>query len=277
MSLDPASVPLSLSYYTVPELDPLETVDVAADAGCALVGFRLLHGQPDAPDAPDIMRDAGLRRAVLDRMRARRVAAFEASAARLLPATVMPAFAPFLAVAAELGIRHVMASGDDPDEARLIDRLGWLSDAAAAHGLTVDVEFVPWMSVADVPTAARIVRAVGRPNLGIAVDALHFQRSRSRLADVAALPRPWLRFLQVCDAPGSWSDDRAALLHAATKERLFPGEGAIDLVGLIRAMPSGIPLTLEIPTEALARSMPAVERVRRAVAATRRVLAAARS
>lgn len=67
--------------------------------------------------------------------------------------------------------------------------------------------------------------------------------------------------------------DREALVHTAVKERLFPGEGAIDLIGLLRALPPGIPLALEIPMERLAQSMGALERVRRAVAATRRVLA----
>ena len=36
-------------------------------------------------------------------------------------------------------------------------------------------------------------------------------------------------------------------MHAAVSERLFPGEGAIDLVGLLRALPRGIPVALESP------------------------------
>ena len=72
-----------------------------------------------------------------------------------------------------------------------------------------------------------------------------------------------------------WSRDRDALLHAATRERLFPGEGAIDLVGLLRALPVGIPVALEIPRAALSRTMAAQERLQLAVQATRRVLASA--
>ncbi|XEY15386.1 hypothetical protein ABMY26_03875 [Azospirillum sp. HJ39] len=58
------------------------------------------------------------------------------------------------------------------------------------------------------------------------------------------------------------------------KERLFPGEGGIDLIGLLRALPPGLPLALEIPTATLARTMDAPARVARAAAATRRLLAA---
>jgi sugar phosphate isomerase/epimerase len=64
-------------------------------------------------------------------------------------------------------------------------------------------------------------------------------------------------------------------LHAAVKERLWPGDGAIDLIGLVRALPAGIPIALEIPTETLARTMGAKERVMRAVTATRALLEAA--
>jgi hypothetical protein len=40
----------------------------------------------------------------------------------------------------------------------------------------------------------------------------------------------------------------------------------------LRALPRGIPIALEIPTATLARTAPAAERLRHAVAATRKVL-----
>ena len=241
-----AAVPLSLSYYTVPELAPPAMVRAAADAGFDFVGVRLLNGQPGRDPAP-LLENPALRRETLACLRDTGVEVLDASGARLVPSTDMPAFAPFFEAAAELGARHVLATGDDPDESRLADRFATLCDAAQRFGLTVDIEFVPWMTLSSVNDAARLVRAVAHPALGIAVDALHFDRSGSRLDDLARLPRPWFRYVQLCDAPAEWSRDRDALLHAATRERLFPGEGAIDLVGLLRALPAGIPVALEIP------------------------------
>jgi sugar phosphate isomerase/epimerase len=266
--------PLSLSYYTVPELTPPETVSVAAETGCTHVGIRLLGGQPGR-DMMRLMTDPALRRETRRRMKDAGVTALDASTARLMPDTDMDAFGPFLEVAAELGARHALANGDDPDEERLAGNLARLCDQAAAFGLTVQFEFVPWTSVPDVAAAARLVHRVGRPNLGIALDALHFDRSGSRIADIAAVPPGWFAYMHICDAPREWSNDRDSLLHAAVKQRLLPGEGAIDLIGLLRAMPCDIPLALEIPNEALARKMGAPARVAQAVAATRRVLAAA--
>lgn len=266
--------PLSLSYYTVPELTPPETVAVAAETGCAHVGLRLLGGQPGRDMMP-LMTDKALRRETARRMKDAGITALDASTARLMPQTDVDAFVPFLDVAAELGARHVLANGDDPDEERLVANLARLCDHAAAFGLTVQFEFVSWTSVPDVAAAARLVRRVGRPNLGIALDALHFDRSGSRIADVAAVPPGWFAYMHMCDAPGTWSNDRDSLLHVAVKDRLLPGEGAIDLIGLLRALPCDIPLALEIPNETLARTMGAPARVAQAVAATRRVVAAA--
>lgn len=271
MTADPWTIPLSLSYYTVPELSPPQMVKAAAAAGFAFVGARLLNGQPGRDLAP-LLENPALRRETIACLHNAGMQVLDASGARLRPETNMAAFAPFIDAAAELGARHILASGDDPDEPRLAARFAELCELAGRSGLTVDLEFVPWMSVADLALAARMVRTVSRANFGIAVDALHFDRSRSRLSDLAALPRNWFRYVQLCDAPGVWASDRASLLHAAVSERLFPGEGAIDLAGLLRALPPGIPIALEIPTATWARTAPAAERLQRAVAATRKLL-----
>ncbi|MBM3522599.1 MAG: sugar phosphate isomerase/epimerase [Alphaproteobacteria bacterium] len=269
-----ADVPLSLSYYTVPELSPPDAVHAAADAGFRSVGLRLLHGQPHDGQAP-LMLDEGLRRATTDALAARGLAALDASAARLVPATEVGAFEPFLETAAAMGARHVLATVDDPELARAAEHMARLCEMAASHGVTVDLEFVPWMSVGDIAAAARFLATVAHPALGIAVDAMHVHRSGSRLTDLAAVPPDRLRYLQLCDVPAARPADREGLFAEATKERLLPGDGAVDLVGLLRAMPRGIPVALEIPMASLTRTMPAAERLRRMVDATRRVLAAA--
>ena len=271
MTADPKTIPLSLSYYTVPELSPTQMVREAAAAGFDFVGARLLNGQPGRDPAP-LMASSAMRRETIACLRDAGMGVLDASGARLRPETDMAAFAPFIDAAAEMGARHILASGDDPDEPRLAARFAELCELAGRSGLTVDLEFVPWMSVADLTLAARMVRTVARANFGIAVDALHFERSSSRLSDLSALPRTWFRYVQLCDAPRAWASDRESLIHEAVSERLFPGEGAIDLAGLLRALPSGIPIALEIPTATLARTTPAAERLQRAVAATRKLL-----
>lgn len=50
---------------------------------------------------------------------------------------------PFLANGQHLGARHILVASDDPNEARLTAHFAALCEAAAAHGLTCDLEFMP--------------------------------------------------------------------------------------------------------------------------------------
>jgi sugar phosphate isomerase/epimerase len=61
-------------------------------------------------------------------------------------------------------------------------------------------------------------------------------------------------------------------LHQARAERLMPGDGGLDLVGILSALPRDIPLSLEVPMRTLAKTMPAVERARRILDKTRALL-----
>ena len=67
----------------------------------------------------------------------------------------------------------------------------------------------------------------------------------------------------------------ADMIHTARHERLLPGEGALDLIAMLRAMPPDIPVAIEIPNSKLASGMAALDRVRLAVAAVGSLLAAA--
>ena len=66
------------------------------------------------------------------------------------------------------------------------------------------------------------------------------------------------------------------MIHAARHERMFPGEGGIDLVSLTRAMPADITVSIEVPTAELAKTMDAKARAQRALTAARNVIAGSR-
>jgi sugar phosphate isomerase/epimerase len=67
------------------------------------------------------------------------------------------------------------------------------------------------------------------------------------------------------------------MIHTARSERMFPGEGGIDLKSLTRAMPADIVVSIEVPTAELARTVDARTRAQRALDAARGVIAAARA
>jgi len=265
---------LSLSYYTVPELSFTETIDVAAASGCSHVGVRLLDGAPTDPPSP-LVGSAALRREAMARMRDRGVQALDASAARLRPDTQVRAFEPMLDACVDLRIRHVTCSIDDPDVQHRADALGLLCELARARGVRVEIEFVPWMTIARLSDAAALIHETAAENLGILVDALHLDRSGDVPDDIRRWPADWFRIAQICDAPPCTDHGKADQIRVATQARCMPGEGALPLTQLVHALPRDIPLSLEIPMIDLARRMSAPARVKAAVVATRALLASA--
>jgi len=58
--------------------------------------------------------------------------------------------------------------------------------------------------------------------------------------------------VHVCDAPKEKPHSREGLIHTARSERMFPGDGGIDVRGILAGLPPDIPYALEIPGDTLA-------------------------
>jgi sugar phosphate isomerase/epimerase len=264
--------PISLAALTVLELTPPEMVTCAAGAGFSHVGIRLLPATATEPQY-DIVGDTPLLREVERRLADTGVKVLDVEIFRIKPETRVADYEAAIATAARLGASELLVAGNDPDEARLIDTFAAFCDLADSYGLGAGLEFMPWTDAKDLPQAASIVERTGRANAGVLIDPFHLSRSRSRIEDIALIPPARLHFMQFCDVPAAIPPTMDAILAEARAERLFPGDGGVDLLGLLRAVPRGIPLSLEVPTHTLARTVGATERARRALAGTQALLA----
>lgn len=262
---------LSLSALTVLELTPPQMVECAAEAGYDFVGLRLLPAT-DHEVRHEIVGDTPLKRETLARLKDTGVRVLDAEILRLKPDTDIAAYKPMLETAAELGARYVLVAGNDPDEARTAERLAQLCELAAPLGLTPSLEPMPWTDAKDITQAARIVKASGAKNTGLIIDPLHFDRAGSSTDELRALPREYFGYVQFCDAPAERPNDLQTLLYQARCERMIPGEGGLDLAGILRALPDGLPISIEAPMEGWARTANAVQRARRLREATLAVL-----
>lgn len=265
------SRPLSLAALTVLELTPLQMVQCAFESGYDYVGLRLVPAT-ETEVHHDLVGDIALRREVLVALRDTGVRVLDAEILRLKPETDVCAYLPMLETAAELGARYVLVAGNDPDESRLVDNLSRLCTLAEPLGLHPCVEPMPWTDVKDIEAGARIVRASGRKNTGLVVDPIHFDRAGTSVDVLRALPREYFGYLQFCDARPQRPTDLETLLFQARCERMIPGEGGIDLQGILRALPMNLPVSVEVPNQRWARSAPAPERARRLREATLAVI-----
>jgi sugar phosphate isomerase/epimerase len=260
--------PLTAMHYAPPQL-----LQLAAHAGVWGVGVRLLPTMPGALHYP-LMQQPEQLRETLACQRDLGIVVFDLELIRIGPGLRADDYLGVFEVGQRLGAQVVNVIGDDPEPARLAASYAALCDAAAPFGLSCDIEFMPWSAVPDVAAAHRVLAAVQRPNVGVLVDALHFSRSASTLADVAALPREWIHYGQICDGTLPGPATREGLIHDARCERLLPGEGDIDLRGLFAQLPTDVPVNIEVPNDKRAPAMGYEAWAKAAVAATRAVIEA---
>ncbi|WP_445168162.1 sugar phosphate isomerase/epimerase family protein [Mycolicibacterium sp. Dal123E01] len=261
--------PISLAPLTVLELGPAEMVGCAAEAGFDAVGLRLIRATEEEPLRPTI-GTTPLIRETRRRLDDTGLSLIDIEVLRLTPqARVRQDFVAFLETGAYLGASQILVTGNDPDHHRIADNLAELAELAADYALTPNLEPMPWTDVANLQQAAAIVARCGHPNVGLLVDALHYDRALNTPADLAALPTEWFRYVQICDGVAERPTSVAELRYQGRTARLFPGAGSIDLVAMLRALPQGIPVSVEAPVLSQA---PAVDRSRAALRGARAVL-----
>jgi sugar phosphate isomerase/epimerase len=260
---------LSLAHLTVLEVAPPALFDLAAGAGFQNVGIRILPAAPGGVCYPlDRTTVIEWRRRLADAG----VGVHDVEFIPLTPDVRVDAYQPTLALAAELGARRLSVSGDDPDIARLADRFGRLCDLAAEAGIGVDLEFMRFRVVGNLPQALDVVTRAARPNGRLLIDVLHLFRSGGTAQMLAQVPVDLVGSVQLCDAPRRDPTD-AHIVEEAREGRLFPGEGELPLLEYLDALPRDICVSVEVPT---ARSHPGLspaERAGRACAGARQALA----
>src|SRR5690606_36263858 len=263
----------SLAALTVLELSPPDMVEAAARAGYSHVGLRLVPATEQEQHFP-LLADADLRRQTQARLRDTGIKVLDLEILRLKPETCVADFEPILAVGAELGGTELLVAGNDPDEARLTERFAALCELAVGYGIHPHLEFMPWTDVPDLRQAMRMVANADRGNGCVLVDAFHFNRSGSSLDGLAQLAPQRLRCAVLCDGAGPVPRDRDESLRQERNERRFPGEGEADLVGLLRAVPPSVALSLEHPTrQVLEQGISGEQRARMALEKAKLVLA----
>lgn len=179
--------------------------------------------------------------------------------------------AEFYAIADALGARSINAALADPGELELdaiAEAFAKLCDRAAAHGLLVTLEFLPWTRIRDAATATALVERAGPANGGVMLDAWHHYRSGAPLDAISASR---VLGVQLSDAPAQAEADPIA---ETLQRRRIPGEGDADLAGLLRHLAAGgcdAPVGVEVFSSALA-GRPVEEVAQRVAAATRALL-----
>ncbi|MFA7440604.1 MAG: sugar phosphate isomerase/epimerase [Sphingomonadaceae bacterium] len=267
---------LALHQITAMEASPPDLVSIAAEAGCKKVCIFVLSplvpvngSDRMEPLFPTVTDDT--KQAMKDRLAACGVSVMNIEFFPIDADTDLQSYRAPLALGAELGAERIVTHVHDTDTERAARNLALLCDIAQEYGLQVGLEFMGLSPGCNSLAKAReLVLKAKRPNLGIAIDALHLVRTGSRIDEVAALDPELIAYVQLCDGPHlEKSDD---YLPEAL-DRLAPGEGVFPLKEFVRALPANVPMDVEVPSEKLrAEGIGPLERTIRAVHACRALL-----
>lgn len=110
--------------------------------------------------------------------------------------------------------------------------LNELADIAKPYGIRLGIEFVghPECTINTFGQAYDVVKAVNRDNVGVVLDCFHFHAMGSRMEDLKKADGAKIFNVHIDDT----EDFPIGLLR--DNDRLWPGEGAIDLDGIFSTL-----------------------------------------
>jgi sugar phosphate isomerase/epimerase len=279
---------LIASFYTLsgagfaepPRNSFVERCEAAAAAGFSGIGLhcedlvRTIAAGTGVPEMRAVLRNNGLALVEIEFLSGWAFSAAQSGG-------ISPSLACIEAVADALGGRQVSAGefgGDVPlDTEEALDgaakALRVNADRLGERGLLVALESFPWSALANTRIAIDLLRRADAPNAGLLIDVWHFYNSGGHPDQLADLPAAGITGFQLNDGPLVHENFR----DHARNQRQLPGEGELDVVGLIRAAhEAGFtgPYCVESNTPEF-RCLPVAEAARRAADTATSVLRAA--
>jgi sugar phosphate isomerase/epimerase len=173
-----------------------------------------------------------------------------------------------------LNVGASVPPGSEPPVELMAERFAGICERASEHSLRVGLEYMPFFALADIDRAWEVVEKADRPNGGLVVDSFHHLRGPGGIETVGAVPADRVVAIQVGDAG---ADPGMPLLEESITARLWPGEGELDVVGLLAELArQGVeaPVGIEIVSTAV-QALPVEDAARLAAESTRSVLARA--
>ena len=243
----------SLAYLTTPGVDPVEQIKMAKEAGYDFVSLRTIPMH--LPGEPEFLldKDPALFEATKKALAEYDMPLMDIELARVRKDLDIDEYKPAFEAAAKLGATDVLGSIWTRDRAWYTDTAAKIADMAKEFGLCYNIEFLPWAGVRNLQEDMTLIDDLHRDNVFVMVDTLHAGRAGGTADELGRTPRKYFRFIHLCDGPAGPDGDPVLaninddlMLWTAREGRMYPGEGAMDIAGMVKAMPN-IPLSIELP------------------------------
>jgi sugar phosphate isomerase/epimerase len=141
----------------------------------------------------------------------------------------------------ELGVSTLVVAADTAagigrtteleDIARAAEALGEVAELAGSFGVKIALEFHKASPIcACLETAVALVVYSGLRNVGVCLDAFHFQTGPSKLEDIEGLSAELIAWVQLCDVMSTLRE------LAGDSDRVLPGDGDFPLAAIVERL-----------------------------------------
>jgi sugar phosphate isomerase/epimerase len=236
---------ISLAALTVLEVSPVDAARIASRCGYSHIGLRAVAATPDEKHFP-ILTDRPMQRELLAALDGEGIGVLDIEIIRILPEMDWSLIEEALTFAQQFAATRMLVADNDPVSERSAASLAQMAELAAPYGVMPHLEFMPWTCAPNLSAAQYRIEDIA--NCALLIDAFHLVRSGGQVAELHPCD-PGIGYLQLCDIAGP-NPAMDEILREARADRLFPGEGDIDLKQLLRRLPD-VPVSLEIPADRL--------------------------
>lgn len=240
----------SLAYLTVPGTHPADLVELAAACGYNGVSPRFISMR--LPGEPDFsLENEGVYLSVRDALERTHIPLMDIELARIGDGIDVLSYEKNIARAAELGAKYIISSVWTEDHVFALNEMKKPCDLAEKYQLLVNLEFMSFSGIRTLDEAENMIRAVGHSNLKLMIDCLHAHRAGVTQSMLEAVPQEKFGFVHLCDGP-AWIPpvDHPDMTGVARSGRLYVGEGAVDIAGLLKGVGKVPYYSIELPNTA---------------------------
>ncbi|MBX7442949.1 MULTISPECIES: sugar phosphate isomerase/epimerase [unclassified Arthrobacter] len=267
--------PIGLAQLSLLNTAPPALVGIAAQAGFDFVGVRVRPVTPT--ERPfDVQPGSPMLKETLARMQDTGVTVRDIEFLLLDGSDQRDDWLRMMEAGQALGASSITVAGGDPDSGRLLNTLWSMTEDGRDFGIIPTLEAISYQPVASIAQSADLA---GRAGCNIVVDTLHFNRfvaaGGAGQWDALRAHAALVPLLQLCDGPRERPASRDALITESRAEREIPGEGEFGLAEVVAALPDGLPVSAEAPSDRRAAELGELGWARRLKAGVDAVLARA--
>lgn len=243
----------SLAYLTLPGVDPVNQIRIAKETGYDYVGLRTIPMH--LPSEPKFImhEDPVLFQQTKKALQEYGIELWDIELARIRPDLDVNEYEPAFEAAAALGAKNVLSSIWTRNKYYYTQQTGYVAEMAKKYGLNVNIEFLPWAGVRNLQEAITLLDNLQMDNLYIMLDTLHAGRAGVTAEEIRRTDPKYFQYIHICDGPAGPNGDPVLddiederMLHTARSARLYPGEGIMDIAGMVKALPE-LTISIELP------------------------------